>query len=668
MDKLFTLENSNKKFLFQWDLNQRFVVNDPFVIQAHYQTSSKEEPMSCEVFEENGLFLVDVPNILLQKAGNYRVFAYYQDSTIDVMQFEVKARPKPADYIYEETELITIEKIVYDKLQEAKDSGIFDGKDGATPYIGDNGNWWIDGTDTGVTASTEELVEDIYLNIADIEGKISVQNKRITNLENHIDPQYFVTDSVVAYDKQIPSNVCPYVQIDSVGGMTYRKLAEGGNLLNPALFGRIVNADGSIAYPGGSSSFSASLTLPAGTYTITSDNVSIAVKSQPSHEETFTVAEGESVTVAIAGDFDGAEDACDVKVMLNEGDERLPFKSYYDSFELVDTKVTAVKSIGANLIPFPYVSLSGEYNGVTFTVKSDGSLTIVGTATKETYFNVVSGATLGASGACFLSGIPSGGGYSTYRMYLSNGGNTYTDIGAGRACTLVNDKVSIVIVVANGATVNTTIKPMLNYGSAAAPYKPYLDEPIETKEIPVDAIKKRVKGYGLGIGGIYYNSIYKEGNKIYYKQVCEEVVLDGTEKITSFGAGNNGGYCYRVTTTANLKNSSLAEITLLSDKYTAVQNVGSIRNMAVGSIKEYGYGNDIDIVSAKVTEEEFRQELKGTRLIYALATPIVTDITDLFTEDFDVFKVEAGGSFKFVNEHEDAVPSSITYLLKEGSI
>lgn len=130
MDKLFVLENEAKKALFQWDLNQRFIVNDPLIIQAHYYVSAKEEPLSCEVYQENGLFLVDIPNKILQEAGNHRVYAYHQDSTIDVMQFEVKARPKPADYIYSETDLITIESIVEARLQEALSSGDFKGEKG----------------------------------------------------------------------------------------------------------------------------------------------------------------------------------------------------------------------------------------------------------------------------------------------------------------------------------------------------------------------------------------------------------------------------------------------------------------------------------------------------------------------------------------------------------
>lgn len=33
-----------------------------------------------------------------------------------------------------------------------------DGKDGQTPYIGENGNWWIGATDTGVKAKADDVV------------------------------------------------------------------------------------------------------------------------------------------------------------------------------------------------------------------------------------------------------------------------------------------------------------------------------------------------------------------------------------------------------------------------------------------------------------------------------------------------------------------------------
>lgn len=44
------------------------------------------------------------------------------------------------------------ESAVTEALAEAKASGEFDGEDGVTPHIGENGNWFIGETDTGVAA------------------------------------------------------------------------------------------------------------------------------------------------------------------------------------------------------------------------------------------------------------------------------------------------------------------------------------------------------------------------------------------------------------------------------------------------------------------------------------------------------------------------------------
>lgn len=39
-----------------------------------------------------------------------------------------------------------------DIVRADAEAGKFDGKDGITPHIGENGNWWLDTTDTGVDA------------------------------------------------------------------------------------------------------------------------------------------------------------------------------------------------------------------------------------------------------------------------------------------------------------------------------------------------------------------------------------------------------------------------------------------------------------------------------------------------------------------------------------
>jgi hypothetical protein len=90
---------------------------------------------------------------------------------------------------------------------------------------------------------------------------------------------------------------------------------------------------------------------------------------------------------------------------------------------------------------------------------------------------------LGVIGKYFLSGTPIGGGYSTYRLYIHNGGNTYTDIGAGKACTLTDGVSTIGIAIASGSTVDITIKPMLNVGTVAFPYMPYRESVVYNSSV-----------------------------------------------------------------------------------------------------------------------------------------------------------------------------------------
>lgn len=61
----------------------------------------------------------------------------------------------------------------------------------------------------------------------------------------------------------------------------------------------------------------------------------------------------------------------------------------------------------------------------------------------------------------------------------------------------------------------------------------------------------------------------------------------------------------------------------------------------------------------------FKAAMQGVMLYYELAKPIVTDISDLLTED-NLLAVEGGGTLTFVNENGLAVPSTIKYQIKEG--
>lgn len=102
---MFKIEDGRKQF-YQWDLDRRLIIEDNSVTQVHFCNRTDDCSLVCEVFEENGLHLVNVPNILLQMAWRINVYAYDSNYTKHYALFNIVARSKPADYVYTETEVL----------------------------------------------------------------------------------------------------------------------------------------------------------------------------------------------------------------------------------------------------------------------------------------------------------------------------------------------------------------------------------------------------------------------------------------------------------------------------------------------------------------------------------------------------------------------------------
>lgn len=147
------------------------------------------------------------------------------------------------------------------------------------------------------------------------------------------------------------------------------------------------------------------------------------------------------------------------------------------------TSITLPRT-GANLLDYTSTLAPGSSNGISYTINSDGSVTLTnGTATAEfalTLQTVAQSATLKylLGHSVTLSGTPSGGSSSTYWMqwYLAESGITRQDFGSGVTFTPTMSTGNIAIRVKNGYTIPTggiTFKPMLTYGSTASAYEPY---------------------------------------------------------------------------------------------------------------------------------------------------------------------------------------------------
>lgn len=115
-----------RKYFYQWDINRKLIVNDETIKEVHFCNRQNECSLVCEVYTENDLNVVDVPNIILQKNNYINVYAYDGESTRHSKTFLLKPRSKPEDYVYTETEIKnyeTLKAYVDDEIKKVANSG-----------------------------------------------------------------------------------------------------------------------------------------------------------------------------------------------------------------------------------------------------------------------------------------------------------------------------------------------------------------------------------------------------------------------------------------------------------------------------------------------------------------------------------------------------------------
>lgn len=136
---MFRILNERTNF-YQWDLDQKLILEDSTITEVHFSNGLEAIALVCAVYELDGKKLVNVPNVLLQNSVDIKAYAYCNEQyTKQSCILKVIPRSKPADYVYTETDVITIEKIVEDELQKAAISGKFKGDKGEKGDKGDKG-------------------------------------------------------------------------------------------------------------------------------------------------------------------------------------------------------------------------------------------------------------------------------------------------------------------------------------------------------------------------------------------------------------------------------------------------------------------------------------------------------------------------------------------------
>lgn len=111
---------------WQWDLNRQLVVSEDTCGEVHFCNGTTECALVCEIFQQDGLRLVNVPNVLLQSAKMITAYLYQKDDkggyTRYQQSFQVVPRNKPDDYVYTETEVKRWEDFE-ERLRRVEQSG-----------------------------------------------------------------------------------------------------------------------------------------------------------------------------------------------------------------------------------------------------------------------------------------------------------------------------------------------------------------------------------------------------------------------------------------------------------------------------------------------------------------------------------------------------------------
>lgn len=169
--------------------------------------------------------------------------------------------------------------------------------------------------------------------------------------------------------------------------------------------------------------------------------------------------------------------------MLEKGSVAHPYQPYNLSRQKLRYDIDT-STIGENIIPFPYVNNSvTNRNGVDWTVLEDTSVKANGTASTYSDFLLIPEKTLEA-GNYTISGIPSGASSSTYIIFLNwYKDGTYVKTTSFTQTTTFNLSENDVTtytfrlglrVCTNGVANNVIFRPMLEKGSVAHEYQPYI--------------------------------------------------------------------------------------------------------------------------------------------------------------------------------------------------
>ena len=329
--------------------------------------------------------------------------------------------------------------------------------------------------------------------------------------------------------------------------------------------------------------------------------------------------------------------------------------------EIVSAGTESVVEQGKNLLDFNSAKFSMSYRYISDAIP-DGKKAVMSLIDKDTSVDV-SGISIG-----FANDVGElDGGVTEFNWILSSSGLNSNNSNLSS----VHGKITLCRDVFIYPKTDEALAKLLSrydiqveLGDTPTAYAPYHSN---VYQIP-EAIRN-LPGYGWSAGTAKNYVDYE--NKRYVQ--CVDSVDLGT---LNWAAGDGGKVSFQ---TLQVKGQKITKDytvlpNILCSKYSVkIQNdmwghtsVTGITNNA--NVDGYVYVNDTSYTDVTA----FKQAMQGVILYYELETPIVTDISDLLTDDFlRNLTVEAGGSITFKGGNDDyriPVPNEEEYVVKLSEV
>lgn len=448
---------------------------------------------------------------------------------------------------------------------------------------------------------------------SDAASRISVFDKRLQNLENGISPDPFYTDYTVAYQKDVPARALPFAALERLGGMSYKSK----NLFNGVLERGYYDANGGyisssagyisdyIRIDGKIVTFSAVLTKTGDALRLTSFD-----GNKNFLERVLSSGTSEPMTYnnpnAVYVRICVFAGQYDQKTMqLEYGPNATEYAPYFEGIR--HAAVTEIESEGKNLYDANFATFTGA--GVTYS--TDGVyVTMNGTRQVGNALQVVGRPNITLQPGTYTISAKMIGGTITRANPSSTDDGVYFGINKSTyGYRTANNLVKV------GDVASRTFQ---------------ITEPLEVTSFEL------APGYSSANGSVFNNVVV----------ACQFEKADAMtdfepyiKETFSIPEGYRSLYGYGLGISEDVHNY----IDLSLNKYKQMCSIRAYQS---------GDENNPEVIT------------DGTNTVYPLSSPVETDIAPID----NYIRVGGGGTLTFVNEHSMAVPSTVSYLMKEASV